>query len=171
MTIGARLRYAKLLHMANVDDDVKVLVIRGVGDDFGTGADLPELAALQEQSTRTPPWRLNSVSKAQDVTFPPPRSYRGHATLPQWYADARSGCRTLAEFKKISIVEVKGYCYGWHFYQAADADLVIAVGRCALRPSRVPLCRLGSADVGVGHDDGHPAVPGDGLHRTPVQRR
>jgi enoyl-CoA hydratase/carnithine racemase len=21
---------------------------------------------------------------------------------------------------------VKGYCYGWHFYQAADADLVIA---------------------------------------------
>ena len=60
------------------------------------------------------------------MTFPPRGSYRATATLPQWYADARSGCRTLAEFKKISIVEVKGYCYGWHFYQAADADLVIA---------------------------------------------
>ncbi|HWC83465.1 MAG TPA: enoyl-CoA hydratase/isomerase family protein, partial [Pseudonocardiaceae bacterium] len=30
------------------------------------------------------------------------------------------------DFKKISILEVKGYCYGWHFYQAADADLVIS---------------------------------------------
>lgn len=125
VTIGARLRYAKLLHMANVDDDVKVLVVRGVGDDFGTGADLPELAALQEQD---PDAALAAELglEGEDVTFPPPRSYRGSATLPQWYADARSGCRTLAEFKKISIVEAKGYCYGWHFYQAADADLVIA---------------------------------------------
>jgi enoyl-CoA hydratase/carnithine racemase len=34
--------------------------------------------------------------------------------------------RSLQEFKKISILEVRGYCYGWHFYQAADADIVIA---------------------------------------------
>jgi enoyl-CoA hydratase/carnithine racemase len=61
-----------------------------------------------------------------DVTYPPRRSYRSGATLGQWYADPRSGCRTLQDFKKISIVEAKGYCYGWHFYQAADADLVIA---------------------------------------------
>ena len=45
-TIGMRLRYAHLLDLANVDDDVKVLVVRGAGDDFGSGADLPELAAL-----------------------------------------------------------------------------------------------------------------------------
>jgi enoyl-CoA hydratase len=127
VTIGARLRYAQLLHMANVDDDVKVLVIRGVGDDFGTGADLPELAALQEESPEAA-LRAELGLEDADVTFPPPRSYRANATLSQWYADARSGCRTLAEFKKISIVEVKGYCYGWHFYQAADADLVIASG-------------------------------------------
>ncbi len=125
VTIGARLRYAQLLHVANVDDDVKVLVVRGEGDDFGTGADLPELAALQAES---PDAALSAELGLDgfDVTFPPRGSYRANATLPQWYADARSGCRTLAEFKKISIVEVKGYCYGWHFYQAADADLVIA---------------------------------------------
>ena len=29
-----------------------------------------------------------------------------------------AGCRSLQDFKKISILEVKGYCYGWHFYQA-----------------------------------------------------
>ncbi len=124
-TIGARLRYAQLLSAANVDDDVKVLVIRGAGEDFGSGADLPELAALM---ARSPEAALAEEYGLDDteVAFPPPRSYRAGAMLSYWYADARSGCRTLADFKKISILEVKGYCYGWHFYQAADADLVIS---------------------------------------------
>src|ERR1700739_2157572 len=39
---AARLRYADLLRAATVDNAVKVVVIRGVGDDFGSGADLPE---------------------------------------------------------------------------------------------------------------------------------
>ena len=124
-TIEMRLRYARLLDRANVDDDVKVLVVRGTGDDFGSGADLPELAGLMAESPEAAIGEELSLS-ADDVTFPPPRSYRAGATLGQWYADPRSGCRTLQDFKKISIVEAKGYCYGWHFYQAADADLVIA---------------------------------------------
>jgi enoyl-CoA hydratase/carnithine racemase len=124
-TIGARLRYARLLDEANVDDDVKVLVIRGEGEDFGTGADLPELAALMAESPEAA-IREELQLDGADVSYPPRRSYRSGATLSQWYADSRSGCRTLQDFKKISIVEVKGYCYGWHFYQAADADLVIA---------------------------------------------
>ncbi len=57
---------------------------------------------------------------------PNARSYRAGASLLHWYGNTRSGCRTLQDFKKISILEVKGYCYGWHFYQAADADLVIS---------------------------------------------
>ena len=44
-TSAARLRYADLLRGATVDDDVKVVVIRGVGDDFGSGADLPDFMA------------------------------------------------------------------------------------------------------------------------------
>ena len=40
-TSAARLRYADLLRGANVDDDVKVVVIRGEGQDFGSGGDLP----------------------------------------------------------------------------------------------------------------------------------
>jgi enoyl-CoA hydratase/carnithine racemase len=124
-TIGARLRYARLLDLANVDDDVKVLVVRGAGDDFGTGADLPELAGLMAEGPHES-LREELSLDGEDVTYPHPRSFRGTATLSQWYADPRSGCRSLQEFKKISIVEVKGYCYGWHFYQAADADLVIS---------------------------------------------
>ena len=44
-TIAARRRYADLLFKASIDDDVKVLVVRGVGDHLGTGADLDELMA------------------------------------------------------------------------------------------------------------------------------
>jgi len=125
-TIGMRLRYAHLLDLANVDDDVKVLVVRGAGDDFGSGADLPELAALMAESPEAA-LRQELQLDGEDVTYPPRRTYRGSgATLGYWYSDSRSGCRTLQDFKKISIVEAKGYCYGWHFYQAADADLVIA---------------------------------------------
>ena len=41
-TVGMRLLYGDLIHRANIDDDVKVLVIRGAGDHFGTGGDLDE---------------------------------------------------------------------------------------------------------------------------------
>src|ERR1700712_4557086 len=123
-TIAARRRYADLLFKAQIDDDVKVLVIRGVGDHLGSGADLDELMAKRAAGTAL--HEEFGLELDDDVTMPGPRSYRAGASLVQWYADARSGCRTLQEFKKISIIEVKGYCYGWHFYQAADADLVIS---------------------------------------------
>jgi enoyl-CoA hydratase len=125
-TIGARLRYADLLHRANIDDEVKVLVIRGAGNDLGSGVDLPEFMEVYGSADEEP--RLNEfgLSGKDDVHLPPPGSFRGGAQTGQWFADPRSGCRTLQDFKKISILEVKGYCYGWHFYQAADADLVIS---------------------------------------------
>ncbi len=122
-TAAARLRYADLLHAANVDDDVKVVVIRGVGDDFGSGADLPEVM----DGADSPGFRLAELQLDDDaVRYPPKGSFRHGATIGAWYANAQAGNRSLQEFKKISIVEAKGYCYGWHFYQAADADLVIA---------------------------------------------
>lgn len=123
-TIGARRRYADLLFKASVDDDVKVLVVRGVGEHFGTGADLDELMAKQAEGTAL--HEEFGIDPDDDVTMPGPRNYRAGASLVHWYGNAPSGCRTLQEFKKISILEVKGYCYGWHFYQAADADLVIS---------------------------------------------
>jgi len=123
-TIGARRRYADLLFKASIDDDVKVLVIRGVGDHLGTGADLDELMAKRAAGTAL--HEEFGLTEDDDVTMPNERSYRAGASLLQWYGDSRSGCRSLQEFKKISILEVKGYCYGWHFYQAGDADLVIS---------------------------------------------
>src|SRR6185503_16738210 len=48
-TFQARLRYADLLRGATVDDDVKVVVIRGVGDNLGSGADLPDFMAGDDE--------------------------------------------------------------------------------------------------------------------------
>ena len=123
-TIAARKRYADLLFKASVDDDVKVLVVRGVGNHLGTGADLDELMAKQAAGVALE--EEFGLSEDDDVTMPGPRSYRAGASLLHWYGNTQSGCRSLQDFKKISILEVKGYCYGWHFYQAADADLVIS---------------------------------------------
>jgi enoyl-CoA hydratase len=123
-TIGARRRYGDLIFKASIDDDVKVLVIRGIGDHLGTGADLDELMAKQDAGESL--MEEFGLTEEDDVTLPGPRSYRAGASLVQWYANPQAGCRSLQEFKKISILEVKGYCYGWHFYQAADADLVVS---------------------------------------------
>jgi enoyl-CoA hydratase len=125
-TVAARHRFAQLVHHANVDDDVKVLVIRGVGAHLGSGADLPEQAEMFSDKAEFSLLHEFKIGEDEDVRYPPKNSYRYLAMLTQLYANSNFGLRSLQDFKKISIVEVKGYCYGWHFYQAADADLVVA---------------------------------------------
>ncbi len=125
-TTAARHRFAALVHRANVDDDVKVLVIRGVGTHFGSGADLPEQAEMFSSDSEFSLLSEFNISEDEGVKYPPKNSYRYVAALTQLYANSNYGLRSLQDFKKISIVETKGYCYGWHFYQAADADLVIS---------------------------------------------
>jgi len=125
-TIAARRYYAQLLHRANVDDEVKVLVVRGAGDDLGSGVDLPEVMRLRARGDGSVLRQELGLDDDPEVKMPPASSFRSGGLLTQWYANTGSGCRSLQDFKKISILEVKGYCYGWHFYQAADADLVIA---------------------------------------------
>jgi enoyl-CoA hydratase len=126
MTIAARHRFSDLVHRANVDDDVKVLVIRGVGDHFGTGDDLPEMADLFSAGKEVSWLHDFRIGDDEGVAYPPKASYRHLASVTQLYAKSNQGMRDLQDFKKISIVEVKGYCYGWHFYLAGDADLVIS---------------------------------------------
>jgi enoyl-CoA hydratase len=125
-TVGMRLLYGDLIHRANIDDDVKVLVVRGAGDHFGTGGDLDEQnQAYTEGSTDTSLLHEFEIDDP-DVKYPHKDSFRYIHGLCEHYSKARGGCRTLQEFKKISIVEAKGYCYGWHFYQTGDADIVVS---------------------------------------------
>ncbi|WP_319447841.1 MULTISPECIES: enoyl-CoA hydratase/isomerase family protein [unclassified Mycobacterium] len=125
-TSDARLRYADVVRAASVDNDVKVVIIRGVGDNLGSGADLPEfMEGVDEPEKRLRELKVDDPSLG-DVSYPPKGTFRNGATISGWYANVQAGNRPLQELKKISIVEAKGYCYGWHFYQCADADLVIS---------------------------------------------
>lgn len=123
-TLGMRQLYADLIHKCNVDDDVKVVVIRGEGEDFGSGGDLPEQRDMLENPGM--PLLHEVAINDDDVRYPPAGSYRYLSTVTDFYAKAPAGNRPLQELRKISIVEAKGYCYGWHFYQAGDADLVVS---------------------------------------------
>jgi enoyl-CoA hydratase/carnithine racemase len=126
-TVGMRLLYGDLIHRANIDDEVKVLVVRGTGDHFGTGGDLDEQNEAYTEGGN--PSLLHEFEiDDPDVKYPNKESFRYIHGLCEHYSKARGGCRSLQEFKKISIVETKGYCYGWHFYQAGDADLVVSSG-------------------------------------------
>lgn len=126
MTVDAMHRYADLVHNANVDDDVKVLVIRANGPNLGSGADLPELMDIMAGHSDVTMNHIVRVPEDAEVEYPPKGTYRYGATNVQSYTDPAAGIRSLQDFKKISILEVRGYCYGWHFYQAADADIVIS---------------------------------------------
>ena len=124
-TVGMRLLFGDLLHRANIDDEVKVLVIRGAGDHFGTGGDLDEQNQAYTEGANASLLHEFEIDDP-DVKYPEKDSFRYIHGLCEHYSKARGGCRSLQEFKKISIVEAKGYCYGWHFYQAGDADLVVS---------------------------------------------
>jgi enoyl-CoA hydratase len=126
MTVDAQHRYADLIRYANIDDEVKVLVIRANGPNLGSGADLPELMDIMAGRSDVSMKHIVRVPEDADVEYPPGGTYRYGASNVQFYTDPAAGMRSLQDFKKISILEVRGYCYGWHFYQAADADIVIS---------------------------------------------
>lgn len=126
MTAGMRQVYADLVFKANIDDEVKVLVIRGAGDHIGAGGDLPEQAEMLSENGGDVSLLHEFGIDDPSVKYPPKDSFRFLHGLTDHYSKAAAGNRPLQEFKKISILEAKGYCYGWHFYQAADADLVVA---------------------------------------------
>ena len=124
-TVGMRLLFGDIIHRANIDDEVKVLVVRGAGEHFGGGADLGEQNQAYSAGTNVSLLHEFEIDDPE-VKYPQQDSFRYIHGLCEHYAKARGGCRSLQEFKKISIVEAKGYCYGWHFYQTGDADILIS---------------------------------------------
>lgn len=129
-TVGMRQLYADYVLKSNIDDDVKVLVLRGSGPNFGAGGDLPEQAPMLSETSGDVSLLHEFGIHDPNVKYPPKATYRFLHGLTDHYAKAPAGNRPLQEFKKISILEAKGYCYGWHFYQAADCDMVISSDEC-----------------------------------------
>ena len=85
-TAAARQRYARLIHLANIDDEVKVLVVRGVGANLGGGADLEEQAEMFSADGDPPMLHEFAIGEDEGVVYPPKGSYRYLAQLTQAYA-------------------------------------------------------------------------------------
>ena len=75
VNVGIRLLHADIIHRANIDDEVKVLVIRSEGDHFGTGADLEEQTTAYSagaDSSQVHEWEIDDPG----VKYPPQTSFR-----------------------------------------------------------------------------------------------
>ena len=69
-----------------------MLVIRGVGDNLGSGADLPEFMEGNDDSDdcASPNCEVEDEGVG-DVTYPPKGTFRHGATISAWYANVAGG--------------------------------------------------------------------------------
>lgn len=100
---------ARLLHRAEQDDSIKVIVLRGNGRAFCAGMDLRNAAAIQGLTTPRP---------GQAAERPPQR--RALIRPEQRQEDALRYCF------KTTIAQVQGYCFGAGMALALACDYLVA---------------------------------------------
>src|SRR6478736_7881292 len=100
MTVDAQHRYADLVRLAGIDDDVKVLVIRANGPNLGSGADLPELMDIMAKRSDITMKHIVRIPEDAEVEYTQGGTYRYGASNVQFYTDPAAGMRSLQDFKK-----------------------------------------------------------------------
>lgn len=104
-----------LIKRAERDEAVKVIVLEGMGDNFGTGANANELGYYigygsgADAKSRKAPTQRRRMIPDKDIVF-------GY----------ESTIETVARCMKVVICKVRGYCYGAHLQLAVAADIVVA---------------------------------------------
>lgn len=111
--IAAFERVGDLVREAEADDRVKVIVFKGEGDHFGTGADAAELGHYIGYKRGTDKASRRRPSQRQRI-------------LPDRNVLSSAFTRPIIECLKATVCQVQGYCYGGHFQIALSADIVIA---------------------------------------------
>jgi enoyl-CoA hydratase len=113
LPVAAFERIGDLVREAEVDDRVKVILFKGEGPCFGTGADAAELghyigyrAGTDKAAKRRPPQRTRIL---------PDRNVLYNAFQ-----------RPIEQCLKATVCQVHNYCYGGHMQIALAADIVIA---------------------------------------------
>ena len=96
---------------AEEDDDVRVVVLQGAGDDFCSGHDLAEVGKEYGETT------LDAKGR------PRKPSQRARLLHDRMYL---ARFQRIFEFLKPTLSLVKGYCLGGGLYMAEASDLVIA---------------------------------------------
>lgn len=113
MPVAALERIGDLVKEAETDNGVKVIIFKGNGPCFGTGAGADELGHyIGYKSGRT----------AEERKRPSQRQ----RMLPDRNIVFGAFERTVMECLKATICQVHGYCYGGHMQLALAADIVIA---------------------------------------------
>lgn len=107
-------RIPDLIRDAEMDDDVKVIIFRGNGPCFGSGADASELgyyigygSGKTKEESRRPSQRRRIYPDRDGIWGP-----KGMEP-------------TIMNCLKVTISQVHGYCYGGHFQIAMASDMVI----------------------------------------------
>ncbi|MFS3126775.1 enoyl-CoA hydratase/isomerase family protein [Nocardioides sp. Bht2] len=111
--VAAFERVGDLVREAETDDAVKVIVFKGNGEHFGTGADAAELGHYIGYKSGTDKASRRRPAQRQRI-------------LPDRNVLTTSFTRPIVESLKATICQVQGYCYGGHFQIALSADIVIA---------------------------------------------
>ncbi|WFE20566.1 enoyl-CoA hydratase/isomerase family protein [Solwaraspora sp. WMMD937] len=111
--VAAFERVGDLVRQAETDDRVKVIVFKGEGEHFGTGADAAELGHYIGYRTGTDKAARRRPAQRQRI-------------LPDRNVLSSGFTRPIIESLKATICQVQGYCYGGHFQIALSADIVIA---------------------------------------------
>ncbi|MCC7286569.1 MAG: enoyl-CoA hydratase/isomerase family protein [Burkholderiaceae bacterium] len=96
---------------AEADDDVRVVVLRGAGDDFCAGHDLAEVGNFYEDGGTDADGRKRRPSQRARLQF------------DKTYVER---FQRIFTFLKPTLALVKGYCLGGGLYMAESSDLVIA---------------------------------------------
>jgi enoyl-CoA hydratase len=113
LPVAALERIGDLVREAEVDDRVKVILFRGEGPCFGTGADGNELGHYIGYKSGT---------DATKRKRPPQRT----RILPDRNVLYNAFQRPIEQCLKATICQVHSYCYGGHMQIALAADIVIA---------------------------------------------
>jgi len=113
LPLAALERVGDLTREAEVDDRVKVILYKGNGPCFGTGADARELGHYIGYKK----------GDSKETRKRPPQHSR---MLPDRNLLMRSFQRPIDECLKATICQVHSYCYGGHLQIAMAADIVIA---------------------------------------------
>jgi enoyl-CoA hydratase len=111
--VAAFERVGDLVREAETDDRVKVIVFKGEGPCFGTGADAAELGHYIGYRSGTDKASRRRPAQRQRI-------------LPDRNVLTSGFTRPIVESLKATICQVHGYCYGGHFQIALSADIVIA---------------------------------------------
>lgn len=111
--IAATERMGDLVKQAETDDNVKVIIFKGNGPCFGSGATAAELGHYigyksgDSKEARKRPAQRQRILADRNLVF-----------------GAMEG--TITECLKATICQVHGYCYGGHLQIALASDIVIA---------------------------------------------